>query len=811
MIKFKFKLSILFLMLVLSLSMLCSFSTIKTHAAEKGSYSFDFENEVIGLTSGTGWIFSKFQKDETGVAENPTNSKQRSIQIRSRMSGSKEVWFQSSTAFTNMNLDVNEISVDLYIPESKFFTDEDSLTFLLRQSSASHISFVLSGNSIKSNGGTVYKENITRGEWFTLIINYDINSQTYNLSYQKGSEKEVLASNVNIGSSWNNDGVSGFTVRANFDTEDSEKYCYLDNVNVQAKSATPFLTDFKIEGVENEKLGEEITVSYNYFSDLEYKEESAQIQWYRAEEKYSGVGEKIDGATSKTYTTSSQDLGKYLFAQIKVIDDKGNESELYTSDKHLIYDAYKVYDFEKQSVGEVANDEYVFNKTGEILANVEQENGGKVLSLSGVSSSEDAASVAFESKYLYGFKDYSTIFSLDLYLTEELSKGDKLYLDLVSKKETQEMLYKAAYVYEDVLFVDDYNQFELPVEKWLTVKLITLEGAKYFIEVASNGSAIYVSPIKEVSELFLKNFYSEIGFSSFRVVYEGKKSSTLSTVKIDNLICRKFNGVSFSSFDFGNIVQNTQFEYTFDYKKLGKINNVIFQPTAGKLPNGIKVEGDKLVGTLKSAGEYNFTITAIDSNNNKTTANFKLIVDKLFKVSFVTNGGDPINALSVGDNSLIEQEIVPVRQGYLFVGWYKDQSFTQKWDYEVDVVNADIQLYAKWAKKEYMVSFYDENGEILKIESYDYRESVTYPEIEEAQDKKFVGWFTDKEKTMLFIEGSAMPANNLKLYGKWISDGNENDKKGCSSNINTTSIIVGACLILSSMLIIKKRERKDNN
>ena len=127
------------------------------------------------------------------------------------------------------------------------------------------------------------------------------------------------------------------------------------------------------------------------------------------------------------------------------------------------------------------------------------------------------------------------------------------------------------------------------------------------------------------------------------------------------------------------------------------------------------------------------------------------------------------------------------------------------------MVDADIQLYAKWAKKEYMVSFCDENGEILKTESYKYLESVAYPEIEEVQGKKFVGWFTDEETTMLWIDSSAMPANNLMLYGKWISDGNENDKKGCSSKINTTSIIVGACIILSSILIIKKRARKENN
>ncbi|MBQ9233426.1 MAG: hypothetical protein IJ167_05250, partial [Lachnospiraceae bacterium] len=32
-------------------------------------------------------------------------------------------------------------------------------------------------------------------------------------------------------------------------------------------------------------------------------------------------------------------------------------------------------------------------------------------------------------------------------------------------------------------------------------------------------------------------------------------------------------------------------------------------------------------------------------------------------------------------------------------GWYKDDTFTQKWNPDTDKVTSDIKLYAKWTKK----------------------------------------------------------------------------------------------------------------
>ena len=41
-------------------------------------------------------------------------------------------------------------------------------------------------------------------------------------------------------------------------------------------------------------------------------------------------------------------------------------------------------------------------------------------------------------------------------------------------------------------------------------------------------------------------------------------------------------------------------------------------------------------------------------------------------------------------------EETPVREGYIFEGWYKDENLTDPWDSASDKVKSDLTLYAAW-------------------------------------------------------------------------------------------------------------------
>ena len=52
---------------------------------------------------------------------------------------------------------------------------------------------------------------------------------------------------------------------------------------------------------------------------------------------------------------------------------------------------------------------------------------------------------------------------------------------------------------------------------------------------------------------------------------------------------------------------------------------------------------------------------------------------------------------NVPKGSLLEKPTDPKRTGYFFKGWYKDDEYTAKWNFETDTVQEDTVLYAGWS------------------------------------------------------------------------------------------------------------------
>lgn len=66
-------------------------------------------------------------------------------------------------------------------------------------------------------------------------------------------------------------------------------------------------------------------------------------------------------------------------------------------------------------------------------------------------------------------------------------------------------------------------------------------------------------------------------------------------------------------------------------------------------------------------------------------------------VTFMTNGGSEIADQIVQYGEKIVPPKDPVREGYIFDGWYQDIHLTEKWDFDSDVVQGNMSLYAKWS------------------------------------------------------------------------------------------------------------------
>ncbi len=67
-----------------------------------------------------------------------------------------------------------------------------------------------------------------------------------------------------------------------------------------------------------------------------------------------------------------------------------------------------------------------------------------------------------------------------------------------------------------------------------------------------------------------------------------------------------------------------------------------------------------------------------------------------YTVTYDSNGGSPVPSESVRSGSHATQPTAPTKSGKLFGGWFKDENCTDAWDFDVDTVDGNTTLYAKW-------------------------------------------------------------------------------------------------------------------
>ena len=67
--------------------------------------------------------------------------------------------------------------------------------------------------------------------------------------------------------------------------------------------------------------------------------------------------------------------------------------------------------------------------------------------------------------------------------------------------------------------------------------------------------------------------------------------------------------------------------------------------------------------------------------------------EESFKVNFDTDGGTVVEAQLVVKGGLVTKPADPTKEGHTFTGWYLDG---EEWDFDNDVVNANIILTASW-------------------------------------------------------------------------------------------------------------------
>lgn len=177
--------------------------------------------------------------------------------------------------------------------------------------------------------------------------------------------------------------------------------------------------------------------------------------------------------------------------------------------------------------------------------------------------------------------------------------------------------------------------------------------------------------------------------------------------------------------------------------------------TAGEYPVQINVTGVRIVNTDGKDVTANYRITG-----EAGTLHVEMAKAGSCTVIFNLLGkGTDIRRSGIEAGSLISKPIDPTAAGYVFHGWYVDETFSKMWDFTAGTIQKDMTLYAGWSSEanpdlqlhvreilpqtytgkalKPTISVYAADGKTLLKSGKDY--SIVYKNNVDADTKKFSG------------------------------------------------------------------------
>lgn len=187
----------------------------------------------------------------------------------------------------------------------------------------------------------------------------------------------------------------------------------------------------------------------------------------------------------------------------------------------------------------------------------------------------------------------------------------------------------------------------------------------------------------------------ETGEYYIHIIGYDKKNNTIKTTfgvyEVDNLIPEILN--------VNSTVTNNKVTLSVETSDRGSGVKEYALATRGTSTNNLKWQTSNKFEDVQN-GTYSVYVRDYAGNMSRainTTVNHKEVVveNKEVVISFNTNGGTQLNSVSVVKGSKINAPQTPVKNGYVFDGWYTNSSLTTKYNFN-NAINANMTLYAKW-------------------------------------------------------------------------------------------------------------------
>ncbi|MBO0419433.1 InlB B-repeat-containing protein [Vagococcus fluvialis] len=190
---------------------------------------------------------------------------------------------------------------------------------------------------------------------------------------------------------------------------------------------------------------------------------------------------------------------------------------------------------------------------------------------------------------------------------------------------------------------------------------------------------------------------------------------------------------------------------------------------------------------LYREGEY---IKSGESNswNGKLFARKQGIIfnyTPIYSVSFESNGGSSVASQRIEYNKQAARPTNPTYANKKFEGWYEDKGLTKKYDFNQPVTD-NKTLYAKWISI-HTVNFESNGGSNVASQKIEHNKQAVRPTDPTYTNKKFEGWYEDKELTKKYDFNQPV-TDNKTLYAKWTSIHTVNFESNGGSNVASQKI-----------------------
>lgn len=250
-----------------------------------------------------------------------------------------------------------------------------------------------------------------------------------------------------------------------------------------------------------------------------------------------------------------------------------------------------------------------------------------------------------------------------------------------------------------------------------------------------------------------------------------KWNFTTSKFTVDRLYTSPYTIDNYRNKYFTLYAQWTPIPYTITYnldggQQTGAPDSFTIESADITLPIPEKA-GYTFAGWYDNAGLSGQAITTIPTGSYDNKEFWAKWTINAYDVTFDTQGGSAIDKLTVQPGSKITKPGDPTKDGYTFVGWFKEPACQNAWSFENDTVTKNTTLYAKWTQITHEVTFQTNGGSAVEKLTVADGSKLTRPTDPTRAGYTFGGWYKEADCLTTWNFNSDTVTADTTLYAKW--------------------------------------------